>query len=101
MPEVFYSCVDCPEYTIKIKEGIRYGGEVGNYCELKERFFNKSFPMRDTPCLAILEQAEYECPICGDVMAIVVSGTRFCHFECKTHGKQEPCFDNKNMERKQ
>lgn len=90
MSDYFYSCADCPEHSVNVKTSLRCEGDVGDYCDLKGRFFSKSWPMRDTPCLAVLEQAEIPCPICDEIMDLYLKGRKFDHFGCKVHGEQTP-----------
>ena len=85
MPEYFYSCVDCPEHRYKVNMRT---GDIKDHCDHFDRNFTKSFPMRDTPCIAMLEIAEHECPVCGEVMNLVMRGKVFDHFVCKVHGEQ-------------
>jgi hypothetical protein len=89
MPDYFYSCVDCPEHSFHQDE--RGGGlEPKDHCDHYGKNFTKSWPMRNTPCLPMLEIAEMLCPICGEVMDLYVKGKKFDHWGCKVHGEQEP-----------
>lgn len=86
MSDFFYSCSDCPEHTKTVKMDNKDGPHpLLDYCEEKGRFFSKSFPMRNTPCKAILEKAEHECPVCGEVMDLYYS-RKDVYFECPNHG---------------
>jgi predicted RNA-binding Zn-ribbon protein involved in translation (DUF1610 family) len=60
-------------------------GEEGEYCEYHQRFFSKSFPMRNTPCKAMLEQADHQCPECGETMTLYWS-RKHSYFKCEKHG---------------
>ena len=82
--DFFFGCVDCPEHSYKANMNT---GDVQDHCDHFDRNFSKSFPMRDTPCLAMLEIAELPCPVCGEVLALVLRGKKFDHYECKVHGE--------------
>lgn len=85
MPDFFYSCHDCPEHGWNVRTNPKNRGEEGEYCEHHNRFFSNSFPMRDTPCKAMLEIAEHQCPECSETMLLVWS-RKSHHFECPKHG---------------
>jgi len=83
--DYFYGCADCPEHSYKLNMNT---GDIQDHCDLKGRNFTKSFPMRDTPCREMFEIAEYECPICGEVMDLAWSH-KTPLFICKVHGEQK------------
>lgn len=82
MPDFSFSCHDCADHTIAVNWRT---GEVVDHCELHDRHFSKSFPMRDTPCKASLEIADHQCPECGETMTLYYS-RKEAYFKCEEHG---------------
>jgi predicted RNA-binding Zn-ribbon protein involved in translation (DUF1610 family) len=85
MPDYFYSCSDCPEHTYTYDRRLGVGLKMIDHCEEYDRNFTKSWPMRNTPCRAMLEKAEHQCPVCGETMALYYS-RKGSYFKCKQHG---------------
>lgn len=86
MPDFFFSCSDCPEHSKDIKmDNKDVFHPLFDYCEHHARFFSKSWPMRNTPCRDILEQADHSCPECGETMALYWS-RKESYFKCEKHG---------------
>jgi hypothetical protein len=85
MPDFFYSCADCPEhtYTFDMRPGM--GLRQTEHCDLNNKNFTKSWPLKNRPCKDVLLCADHECPECGKTMSLYYS-RKAAYFACEEHG---------------
>jgi hypothetical protein len=61
------------------------------YCDHKMKFITAKAQLeKDEICLDAILCNEAPCPVCDEVMTVVVRGKKFDHYECKIHGEQTP-----------
>jgi C4-type Zn-finger protein len=85
------SCSECGYRTSNVKSAGKHLGDLAPYCDHKMEFIRAKAQLeKDEICLDAILCADLPCPICGEVMDVVVRRNKFDHFECKVHGEQEP-----------